>query len=587
VAEPTGAEWAELGLEAGLEEHGSAYGGYHRLKVSAVTDDLSALLASLGGFDEDSDELLAITYLVRAWRNLRYAYEPAIDPVTGEATTASLNRFLLEYDLQHRLRRLAFLRRRVNALDSLNPGAVRVIAMVTPLDGDEIRAWDPETRAAFRADLRRIKKDLSAIAVQLRFLGRELRSPTRSPLREAAGALGIDRAVLHRVIEPASEAGRERRAGEVLEARREPFDALAALLAERLSDGIPVPADDPAPRVLVGDYGTRAASGALDAALAGDGIASEVLRRYRDGFDDFDMVAYPMLYGTEGAETDVVEIVRISPEDATSIVDERASRFQTRKTRGWKYWHFGAFLSPAWRRNDILYGRLDAAECLIKALVPAGNPQRETLLRQAQRAIITESFRVEDRIEMLGPDADSLDDAAFVARFAARYRVDDELPPAIALPILGRGADVTGKVLDGVAERPGAVKKLTGWVARLGSWFAGIVALGTPGSGSGMVFRHVFPILVALEILLAVLGVLFRSDALLWYAIVALVLTLVVRMLMSAVGALIDGKRWPARVLRASVRVVVLLLFLAGLVIVFVGVRHGWEDVKSFVEQAF
>ena len=33
--------------------------------------------------------------------------------------------------------------------------------------------------------------------------------------------------------------------------------------------------------------------------------------------------------------------------------------------------HFGGFFSADWRRNDILWGRLDAAERLISALWPA------------------------------------------------------------------------------------------------------------------------------------------------------------------------------------------------------------------------
>jgi hypothetical protein len=47
----------------------------------------------------------------------------------------------------------------------------------------------------------------------------------------------------------------------------------------------------------------------------------------------------------------------------------------------YKHSHFGAFLDAGWRRNDILYGRLDAAECLISTLLPDEHPRAVELLR--------------------------------------------------------------------------------------------------------------------------------------------------------------------------------------------------------------
>jgi patatin-related protein len=589
----SGQEWADQGLAEGMSAHGRAYGGYHRLKVSAVTDDLSRLIASVAGFDEGSDELLAIGYLMREWRNRRYAYEPRSNLKTG-VERLSFNRFLLEFDLQHRLRRLAFLRRRVNALNALNPSAARVISLITGRPAEAILEWDADTKRVFRGELREIKKQLSAIFIQLRFLGREMRSPARSPLAGQLRDLRITRALLRSIIEPGWERGREEKATEVVDERRAQFDAVAGQLARLLHDGIPIPDEGLEPTVLESHYGTQRAKDRLDEALTGGGPARQVLRRYLEGFDEFDMVAFPMLYGTDAGETDVVEIIRIAPEDATSIIDERATRFTVRKTRGWKYSHFGAFLSEDWRRNDIMYGRLDAAECLINAFVPACNADRDALLKQAQRAIILESLPLEQRVAIFGPKPDGLSNAEVVERFRVNYSVADDLPPGASLPILARGVDVTGKMLDGISDQPGAAKKVTGWVARIGSWLAGIVALGVPGSGYGAIFRHVFPLLLVFELVMTGFAMLFDSGSLVRIGTSFLVLTLLVRGLMGVVTGFIHGKSWQIRIARAVVGILVLLVSLALLAVFVAGIGHGWddpgrywEDIKSFFDHVF
>src|SRR5262249_46155591 len=69
-----GTDWADQDITDGIDAYGRSYGGYHRLKVATVTDDLTGLVASLAGFDEDSDEFLAVRYLVRRWRDDSFDY---------------------------------------------------------------------------------------------------------------------------------------------------------------------------------------------------------------------------------------------------------------------------------------------------------------------------------------------------------------------------------------------------------------------------------------------------------------------------------------------------------------------------------
>src|SRR5215217_2263034 len=64
--------FGEQDLKKMIAVEGVAYGGYHRLKVEAVSDDIVGMISSSAEFDVDSDEFFAVRYLVRAWRKSNY-----------------------------------------------------------------------------------------------------------------------------------------------------------------------------------------------------------------------------------------------------------------------------------------------------------------------------------------------------------------------------------------------------------------------------------------------------------------------------------------------------------------------------------
>src|ERR1043165_6912104 len=128
----------------------------------------------------------------------------------------------------------------------------------------------------------------------------------------------------------------------------------------------------------------------------------EYLWRYFSQFDDFDQISFPILFASEVGESDVVEVLRISPEDATSLIDERAERQKAngrQKLAGTALHHFGAFLDQVWRQNDILWGRLDGAERLITAMLPDPEDKkvRAQLISEAHEAILIEELTEESR----------------------------------------------------------------------------------------------------------------------------------------------------------------------------------------------
>src|SRR4029453_18159616 len=49
----------------------------------------------------------------------------------------------------------------------------------------------------------------------------------------------------------------------------------------------------------------------------------QTLFYYYRYFEDFDQISYPILYSTGvGEEIDVIDVFRVSPEDATALIDE-------------------------------------------------------------------------------------------------------------------------------------------------------------------------------------------------------------------------------------------------------------------------
>src|SRR5205085_3113310 len=62
--------------------------------------------------------------------------------------------------------------------------------------------------------------------------------------------------------------------------------------------------------------------------------ARDCLRHYYDNFTFYDFVTYPMQYGTGVGEANTVDVFRVSPEDATALINERAPGERRRKLAG-------------------------------------------------------------------------------------------------------------------------------------------------------------------------------------------------------------------------------------------------------------
>lgn len=413
-----------MGITEMVGFYGASYGAYHRLRVAYVSDELSRLVARLSGFDEESDERLAIRYLISAWRSRHYV------PYREEGRETE-NEFLFRLDLWWRLRRLSFLQSRIDELHAadLEDLNERLQPLAEQWQDPGLLITSREEQAGFCRALRLLKSGLSDLFVRLRTTARDLRSTAQADqpetqtnkAAEAMAGLAVDRETLLTILErPTDEARRE--AAEKLLARvEEPFEAFAEAVRAKLSDTLGEVGVDGEHLLGIHERGRKPTERIarllprLEAVPAAD-KARRIIAHYHRHYEHYDLVTFPVLYETGAAEASEVDILRVSPEDANDLYDERG---QTRrsapdevrelgkdrvpagrgapKLAGTSFGHFGAFLLEDWRVGDIVWGRLDGAERILAALLPdQGDPEqnalRKSLLLEAQHEILKEEL---------------------------------------------------------------------------------------------------------------------------------------------------------------------------------------------------
>jgi patatin-related protein len=560
--------WKDLDLAQLIKDFGIYYLPYRRLRISDATDQMTELVAHIANFDADSDQFTALRCLISTWRDRTYADYHAED---GKPT---VNQFLEEYDFGYRLRRLSYVRGKIDQLHRLAsppaqgaaPGTEQQ-SLTEKLRGDGIDLGDEAARRGFRTLLRLFKCELNESFKELRAGGRAVRKragpaavagpdagASGETFAQKIGSLGIKDAHLRFLLGVDWERAQDPDAAQSFDTLSASFDEACRARAERLFDepgsfGLPA---DLWQRLAAAAAALRQQLGAvlgptsehcarlLDPRVEFPGFSEacrklfpqaavergqlDVLRpylwHYFSRFDDYDQISFPVLYETGVSEPDVVEVIRISPEDATSLVNERAER--RRKLAGVALFHFGAFLDRVWRQNDIMWGRLDGAERLVTALLPDARDARvrARLVREAQTAIFMQELTPESRRELGGLMSralvrasagegvgaavervieglkstspiqkrletvmrNSLADEELIALMSSGYEVDRRLDPKAMLEVMSRSTQVVGGMFEQVADSNGLDGKHLRWIARLGRAFWGLVELAVPDS---------------------------------------------------------------------------------------------------------
>jgi patatin-related protein len=304
------------------------------------------------------------------------------------------------------------------------------------------------------------------------------------------------------------------------------------------------------------------------------------LAEYYLRFDEYDQVSFPLYYDTGTGEPATVEVVRVSPEDAPSLIDE--GREPRRKLAGTFLFNFGGFLDAQWRRNDIMWGRLDASERLFATLLPAAGDQalREALLGQAQRAILREEMTQpfyaelvsrftlalkEQRQASLGKDFAALLQALAIGdgqngtRVALalkavlgdeglfdfvknEYEVRRDLDTETTLKTGARAITITGRILEQIEQRQRGRGSRMVWVTRAGRAFQALLAVSTPGSLLRRLARHWLALLYSFEALVVLAAVLFNEPATRNFALSALGVTVVLHLALLVTGDLLQRR---------------------------------------------
>lgn len=350
------------------------------------------------------------------------------------------------------------------------------------------------------------------------------------------------------------------------------------------------------------------------------------LAEYYLRFDEYDQVSFPLYYDTGTGEPATVEVVRISPEDAPSLIDERPDRGDTgdkgrqhgqapqrrRKLAGTFLFNFGGFLDEQWRRNDIMWGRLDACERLLATLLPttADDRLRQALLGQAQRAILKQEMtqpyyaelrqRFAQALQEQGQktpeqnfdallQALQLEDGRQGTRWALalkavlgdaglhefvqkHYEVRRDLDTETTLKTGARALTITGRILQQIEAGKQAGGSRAVWVTRAGRGLQALLVVATPGSLARRVWQHWLAVLYAFEIAVVLGAVLLNEPATRNFALSALGITAVLHLATLVTGDLLQRRLGWARAIAGGV--VALLLVVAALGVAGL-VRHG------------
>lgn len=418
--------------EARLEQMGAPFAAYHRMRVSTLTDAIACHIAEAAGYSMSSPEFDRIREAVRLWRDKSYPFPRGSelirkDPRTEPKPWGSEVDFLIEYDPDYRVRRVAMVLRMLQTLldedrrlekllrsAAHNPRPQRDRKM-SPV-GDEAEFSNYVKARYLSADSRPERDNLQWRMQHLR----EQLSQALESLARATDGFSDD----------ATEAARE-----IVAAANDSIDKPHDLLDRLLTW------DDNSwsKRVLAArEAAEEHCRGAFEGFPVGPPVgppdeepaelpettiefARWLLWRYYRFFETYDITTFPALaIGTDiGHEMVTVGVHRIAPEDATSIINERDSG--RRKLAGESLGHFGAFLGEDFRRNDILWGRLDAAERLITILLDTRAEELKSLISRVDQMSADEERKrrekawLYDKLGAIRAEGQELIDQAHIA----------------------------------------------------------------------------------------------------------------------------------------------------------------------------
>lgn len=442
-------------MQIGRQEAGSIHGplaaldtdyignfSYLMLRVYSTTDDLAKVMSEWLGLPNASSLYYGLRCVVREWRETQYLHKE-----TAEATGDVVDRYksyVNEYDLNYEKRKFRFQRQQINMFYCFDQPAQLKLKSGFGLLSDPPTL---EYRTDFREALMLLKPPFDDGAKVISDTAKWIRPWFDAACFDSKADADLIRAVteLRRSMEELKAAGQAFEDNAVAQelmrgkgkvpprARSVPEFVLGIETTQGSSEGNQfesLPADNdesyneralialqyPPLRAAI----TRTAE-ALSAVIRlgksqanakadeewlrmtaglpnkqGARDARKVAECYRENYELFDAAVFPLLYDTDVGTPELISIVRVSPDDARVLSTEGSN-----KLAGTSLGHFGAFLDRSFRTNDILWGRLDGAERIVRSLIsPEQKEKGDALIAKMQDRIIREFL--EDRRGELG-----------------------------------------------------------------------------------------------------------------------------------------------------------------------------------------
>jgi patatin-related protein len=599
----SGHAWAQKYLDYSLNHYGVAYAYYHQLRVAEVLENLAVALARVLGWEENGAKIDKLRSALAAWRKARYAIQ------SNEEGKRSENDLLYRLDMSFRMRRLHFMQNLINRLlEALKPDcppekrqAAQQLMKISHGSYNFEKVSSSEDERNFDAGvLLGLKQNFNDAYVDLRMAGRTVRS--RSLCQKLEGADPDLKAYVEAV----------QRLADLLEAN-DPDDEVVIQTVEDLSLALH---SHPDPDSRASGYFFKIRNDASRSSRVGlapdlqrdqwkvaqrrqESHLKDCLNFFYQRYEYYDMITYPVIYGTPVGESDRVDILRVSPEDALGLVkDKNAARH---KLKGTKLGSFGAFFAREWRQNDMLWGRLDGVECLVNALWPkreneskAEKQERDDFIRGAHQQILaddllptlqeqvfqkfnqatlknSEKALVSEKVNSVLALIKQPDRKELLAYFQTGYAVNDKFPPEPTINLAARSVNVLGKMFKGLSDKYKALDTPAAWLTRAGQVFSQVLRLSLPDSLPGSFFRRWLLFIYPLEILMALLGTPLGFKVLSQFGYLAFLVTLGVHLAVLMTGSLIRGKTWPIILLRLVLQLLIVVLALAAAGLIYFG----------------
>jgi patatin-related protein len=328
------ADWSKQINGVVTANAGMSYATYLRLKIAAVLDGFAHAICAICSYPEESNHAALVRAAVDCWGAGKGLFGGSRSDGGAQPTPEQI-RFLQAFDLGFMRRRVRF----VIAAFNWWYGSVG-------LDGFPTRQQLDDGKAILYENI----ATLDALA-QL-----HLSDGAEQSERDAVGqlkefvhtAFPVDALTAFLEKDGVDGAAYARSHAEELDNL---FAAAEAFYAERVSDLGPALLAQLAP--ITADW---------TAARRRDLVVRYI------GFPMWDVLLYPVQALSQIGEGDAVEVVRVSPHEATLLPVPEGGKVEGKRTH-----HFYAFFSREARENDYLWGRLDAAEQLVRLLLDSSN----------------------------------------------------------------------------------------------------------------------------------------------------------------------------------------------------------------------